>query len=146
MTFLNIILIGLLFVILIAALYKREKRNKSKQEMRSLRLSPEPENKPASNSYSWISHIEWVIGAFGGVGAGLKYAYDSWKNAPAGSMVKLGWEALFTLFICLGLWAILKFIDNKINRQETPSYVKSDDLSAQIALMQMGEKNDPINR
>ncbi|MCX6345035.1 MAG: hypothetical protein NT018_08160 [Armatimonadetes bacterium] len=100
----------------------------------------------ANSSLGWLGHIHWIIGSFGGAIAGLKYIYQAWQTAPYGSLAKFGWGALLAIIIAVGLLVIIRLIDQRVNGQEAPVYTQNDDLAAQIAIRQMGEKIDPINR
>ena len=102
--------------------------------------------KAESSVENWIGNIDWVWGAYGGAIAGLKYIYQAWQKAPYGSIAKFGWGALLAIIIAVGLLVIIRLIDQRVNGQEAPVYTQTDDLAARIAIMQMGEKIDPINR
>lgn len=74
---------------------------------------------------SWLGHIHsiwWMLGA--GLGA-LKYIWKAWKTAPDGSAAKLGWGAVLALIAAVALFALVKFLDNKLNPKPTGDEIET---------------------
>jgi len=78
------------------------------------------EEQRESKGEDWLGHIHsvwthsvwWMLGA--GLGA-LKYIWKAWKTAPDGSAAKFGWSAVLALIAAIGLFALAKLLDNKLN-------------------------------
>lgn len=80
----------------------------------------------AVKRFAWAGHIHgiwWMLGA--GVG-GLKYIYNAWKTAPAGSLAKFGWGSIIALIAAIALFAVVRFLDRKLNPVS-----KGDEIEAQ---------------
>ena len=87
--------------------------------------------KQAEEGVGWLGHIHgiwWIVGA---CAAGLKYVFKAWRAAPAGSAEKLGWGALLALIAALGVFAVVKLVDRKLNAPHDTDSVASVGPSAE---------------
>ena len=102
-----IIAIVVVFVALFAVTVARQTQKWADGQRKGEKKSAEP--------YSWVGQIHgiwWWLGA--GLG-GLKYIWKAWKTAPDGSAAKFGWSAVLALIAAIGLFALAKLLDNKLN-------------------------------
>jgi hypothetical protein len=70
----------------------------------------------------WTHSVWWMAGA--GLGA-LKYIYKAWKTAPDGSAAKFGWGALLALIAAIAVFALVRFLDRKLNPQPTGDEIET---------------------
>jgi hypothetical protein len=72
----------------------------------------------SKKQHTWLEFVELYWWVLGWAAAALKFIYRQWKTAPEGSREKFGWGLLLAFIVSVGMYALLKLVDHRINRSE----------------------------